>query len=118
MTREEILAMPAGRELDALVAEKVFGKNIQWTFGDEWTDSYPVDVDDVIVDHYSIDISASWELISNITDKSERERCGPCVHVEHDGDWHARIGRVHAMANTAPLAICRAALLTTMEETP
>lgn len=70
MTRDEILAMPAGREMDALV-EKLAG----------------------VV-----------------------ERCGYFCEVSYDGVWVCKVGKFGAAAPTAPLAICRAALLATLEE--
>ena len=90
MTRDEILNMPAGREMDALIAEKVMG----WT----WRAFQPAHVPGELVrrpypgnwsalprriadgterlaggwdsdlPHYSTDISAAWEVTEKITD--------------------------------------------------
>jgi hypothetical protein len=58
MTKEEILNMPAGREMDALVAEKVFGYKINWD-GGVWYIGIPEPVK--IIPSYSTSISAAIE---------------------------------------------------------
>lgn len=112
-------AMKPGRELDALVAEKVMG----------WVrpamDS-PYIVDDPIhgklaylsgeIPHYSADIAAAWEII-------EKLRGGYHVTLESFGShWRCDIsvitasvasgtkGNGQGRADTAPMAICLAAL--------
>ena len=138
MTRDEILALEAGRELDALVAEKVMG----WTWGEY---SPPVEGPSKIlrppeswapspdrapgsevscpgwhfrVPQYSTDIAAAWEVV----EKMVPIKYGFNLAIESPpgpwGDWevHFYNGGTHlAFADTAPLAICRAALLAVME---
>lgn len=92
--------MKAGRELDALVAEKVFG----YVFADAF------------LAHYSTDIADAWQLI---------ERHPHYVYVirsnedKYTGKWKEHMTwrcrfyapeKFEIEADTAPLAICLAAL--------
>ena len=117
--------MPAGRELDALVAEKVMGFCLCpydpkwmradtgsgiWIDGDTWR----------CTDHgkpaftpwrsYSTDIAAAWEVVEKM-----REDYEPRIELWDEG-WEVTIltgtdrGSASGRALTAPLAICRAAL--------
>lgn len=76
MTRDEILALKPGRELDVLVAEKVMGTPVHWeravAIGNriEWVRCEPYRVgeirrteDDKPVPPYSTDIAAAWEVV-------------------------------------------------------
>jgi hypothetical protein len=116
MTREEILSMEAGRELDALVAVEVMG----------WHNDHEVPYYDWVQESNEVihiskrwspssDIGAAWEVVEKMI---------------ANGWWNTDIGfgsgivvsfddgsTTHqAKADTAPLAICRAALLAVMEE--
>lgn len=113
----------AGRELDALVAETLFG----W----QWYDVPEAQLrcfrppgrlqygavamgDQVkysgILPDYSTDISDAWNVVL------EMERRGHIIRLEHSPDldrpWSCGFGLPGAWADgtTAPLAICRAAL--------
>lgn len=101
--------MPAGREMDALVAEKVMGwANIRGAVVEQNTNI----VRDV--PSYSTDIAAAWDVVEKINTKKcfiELKSTFPT--------WFAGIfkGFGHnyeiiecANEKTAPLAICRAAL--------
>ena len=132
MNREQILAMGQGRELDALVAENVMG----------WHTFSPIDPD---CDHsvgvngyrrnfafdpnddkykpfplFSTDISAAWKVVEKI------QESGCCVEVggytnefsanitkpsENGVRWLAVCNRV----SSAPEAICKAALIATLD---
>jgi hypothetical protein len=115
MNRDEILAMEPGRELDALVAEKVMGYKLH----------YPENYDQCTVDkghiidcfEPSTDISAAWEVVEKyfyvevrkVNTKLELGNGGiwcwrACVS---KGDGYSSI----ATSETAPEAICKAALL-------
>ena len=154
MTKNEILAMEAGPELDALVAEKVMGwerhdkcdrcsvspKHIYYGteyIGDSWDgkechpylkspggqkyylcpcheqrrDSGPPPPP------YSTDIAAAWEVVDALMDNGIG-----LPQIFHDGQlWVASVSDCTrkksnmASALTAPLAICRAALLAVMK---
>lgn len=137
MNKDEIKEMPAGREMDALIVRKIGnGLDIEWTLdsrvwdGKKWRDRVP---------HYSTDISAAWEAVEQIDKMIGDEIIGSSLSVnllrlEHLGnypdDWAAsfdcnqkeewyekeNIGSYPfaSRGETAPLAICRAALLVIM----
>ena len=65
--------MTAGREMDALIAEKVFGWAELWTDGKEymmyppWEQNMGVGYDERYpVPHYSTDIAHAWEVIEKL----------------------------------------------------
>lgn len=113
--------MPAGREMDALIAEKVMG----YTLSGLSLPAYPkyklFDIESgefsgyvKEVPHYSTDIAAAWEVVEKM--KNYLFVCGRT----DDGIWEAYffpvnsgIGKLsEAHGDTAPSAICRAALKT------
>lgn len=106
------------RELDRDVAEKVVG----WRYreddggffapGDEWfVDQDGLRVECVDLPTYSTSISAAWEVVEKM-----REIGFTYVQIEacFDGGWRVAFGldpmAIVKSANTAPLAICKAAL--------
>jgi len=104
MTREEILAMPADPALDALVAEKVLGLRLCRE-----------------VPAYSTDITAAWELL----DALRMHGFYASIHARHACTFscelwcasqkgYARLNHEECLSATAPLAICRAALIATL----
>ena len=153
--------MNAGRELDALVAEKVMGVTIKWVDildgykcarpDGTWYEKGDADYEDCVdehtvpvvvmekghtlyadwdgetsvrlntVHHYSTDIAAAWEVVEKLPHKF-----WPEVGRMDDGRWYCEIvGRgdtarqvskspiAREIADTAPLAICLAALKVT-----
>ena len=110
-----------GRELDALVAEKVMGYarkrddcNTYWVDADGFEPSHSHD--------YSTDIAAAWELLDTI---SRREHLTTSYSVQFDDksgkflviiqDWYRSSGMMKGSypseyTDTAPHAICLAAL--------
>ncbi len=141
MTRDEILDMPAGRDMDALIALKFFGwhwENVQnglllpssdhpamvnnWAA--EWDKKgYPN-----WLPEYSKSISLAWEVVNKICIPAP-EDCwtGPIMQINHEHNTcevifsqldsiDCAMESVEATAETAPLAICRAALLATLED--
>jgi len=118
MTREEILNMPAGREMDALIAKEVMGwvLNPPNVRGHGWLihDHKMIGINSL--PYFSTDIAAAWEVV----EKEEHGfslwvsgvRSAPLCKAEIIiGD-----NRYGCYANTAPLAICRAALLAVLED--
>lgn len=111
MNQDEILSMPAGQEMDLLISEKVLSLSV-----DEWNKRFFRNQS-----HYSTDISAAWEVAKKLSDKwdfaivnNQNFRNYPGLHFGFrlqslDEDSH--IKTVFALGETAPLAICRAALL-------
>lgn len=114
--------MQAGRELDAMVAEKVFGLTIEWSEIDiietpliknqpiskQLRDKY----DEVgLVPFYSMVIEDAWLVVEKCSIHTLRR----IVANEPDNQalWQAMIyadESLSGIADTAPLAICRAAL--------
>lgn len=107
MTREEILTMEPGRELDALIEQHVFGKRVEW-IQDEVTDPYPIVPAEYgyIVENYSSDISAAWEVVEKRNRWFSLQWNGLEYVCEIGIDAPCKIG-----AKSAPEAICKAALL-------
>jgi hypothetical protein len=88
----------AGRELDALVAEKVMGRDMTRPAGFKHPIGMP---------HYSTDIAAAWEVV---------ERLRAAGHwfdlrdIRGNGYWASFGQEMSAEGKTASLAICLAAL--------
>jgi hypothetical protein len=115
--------MPAGREIDVLIAEKVFGydmasterhsgKDCRKCFGSR-EDGYYGWVDHKIEPlEYSDDIAAAWGVVEKLIEIAQ------AVDVWWDDaypkEWEAECitkdDSHYAQAETAPLAICRLAL--------
>ena len=133
MNKDEILEMQAGRELDALIAERVMGwtkvsKTVsRWTEGTEirekivWEGKAPDDLkcsSPIEIKKYSTGIAAAWQVVEKIRGMYEcKSHNGIVVMSDPDG-WYAEFPEPiwsDATEKTAPLAICRAALLATLE---
>lgn len=124
MNRDEILAMTPGREMDALVAENVFGWRECRVNGNHWAYGKPPDFDHpddprVRIEDYSTDLSAVWEVVAELSEKRgygfSLGRAG--IRYEPDRMWNVRVGTDEWVeANTAPEAICKAALLAVCSE--
>jgi len=125
--------MEAGRELDALVAEKVMGKKVRilsnslfcWEYDGEYENLYGLAQP---IPAYSTDISAAWQVVEKLCNWDVDDNMlilkGQGPDIEDKGPdredprdwqwWEAEIngtwGKVEAQAETAPLAICLAAL--------
>ena len=137
MTREEILAMPAGRELDALVAEHVMGWQRITERPSHWLpltgrESYPgpwwalpdmpldrVPENGICMPQWSASTAAAIEMLeaTGMEYKILRVHLLCVGGVQYDVQLNP-YGRVYdsiATAHTLPLAACRAALLAVME---
>lgn len=135
MTKEEILAMEPGPELDTLMAEKVMNHPMPDFIPEDALDLYlagtPIhcdgwtcvcrydegDTPKWVPDPYSTDISAAWPVV---------EKMGLAVSPLRNGDWacckasylyHLEITQDHyadpnlVICKQAPEAICKAALI-------
>lgn len=130
MTEDEIRNLPAGDEMDARVAEDVMGWHRNENGGYPcWNDAegrfqcgiphtdWEDDEDFHLLRwHPSESILWAWEVVEKL------ERDNLCMTILNDGScWSVFIYNEHkvtmayANADTAPLAICRAALLTVSE---
>ena len=113
MNKEKILAMEAGRDLDALVAEKVMGHPMPeiipedaidlYLSGtpihhDSWTCVFRYDEGDVpkwVPDPYSTDISAAWQVVERVCNWDSRDAMitikgqgkNPTPLEDNDGEW-------------------------------
>jgi hypothetical protein len=149
MTRDEVLNMPAGREMDALIAEKVMG----WIYSDSWEQlvpsghadppiwsdwewdieeltyvKHPINMmggvsyrgDKPYIPEYSTNISAAWKIVEKMINDGydivdiwheNVVDVGWAMEWIKDGNGDNSIG-----SDTAPLAICKAALLTALDD--
>jgi hypothetical protein len=100
--------MQAGRELDALVAEKVFSFTLASHSAEEdlWVHE-PNDILSWPLPTYSTDIAAAWEVVEKFGEGSNFT-----LIEAFPGQWACTIGTVKQgkMYPTVPLAICHAAL--------
>lgn len=115
--------MEAGRELDAQIAEKVMGYAMTVVAAIDG-ESLGLDFeteDWQVLPHYSTNIAAAWPIAEKLH-LSVMRAGDEWAAAVLDGEPHAEEGEYHggyvdcglhdvAYAPTAPLAICRAALL-------
>ena len=106
ITREQICDMTDGREMDALVAEKVFGiyrADFPGVNGEShfWT----------AVERYSTEPSAAWQIVEKLRETDRLIDIGCHYHGWACDIDRSRMPHFWANADTMPLAVCRAALL-------
>jgi len=112
--------MKAGREVDALVAEKVMGLKVirrPWPDDPDWDEYFEVHPNGEIREHmngdwvcvrqYSTSIEAAWEVMEKL-----RKEVALTIHPENlFGGWLVYIDReIRVVSESAPHAICLAAL--------
>lgn len=106
------MEIKAGRELDAVIAEKVMGMALDDIFeheemGDElgWVPISTVPLE--TVPHYSTSIADAWLVVEKLKDT-----CGFSLDYVRGRDKPGRcwFGRAFGQGETAPLAICIAAM--------
>jgi len=121
--------MPAGREMDALIASRIFGLTIMKDSLDgevrAWRPTErsnpPNFFEGVQVPflHYSTDIAAAWKVVEALR-QGWQGHAAACIDIRIS-DWvkfpdckvtifGPDIAKVKAEADSAPLAICRAVL--------
>jgi hypothetical protein len=123
MTREDVLEMEAGPRLDKLVALHVMGWQlfpyVMMDFaGPGTTDGTelcppdkPVHVSNIAEPPpYSADIKEAWQVLERMRPNADVGYLQNQCHCDYWPEG-AGTGRIYAEADTAPLAICRAALL-------
>jgi hypothetical protein len=128
MPRDEVLGLKPGRELDALIAEKVMGfrcvvdkgnGNVSWiaygVYGETHTPPMAWKKWNYKVPPYSTDIAAAWEVVEKMSEQWPQYQLakiedGWSVMWGFDG-----YGWPEATGKTAPEAICKAALLAVMD---
>lgn len=108
MNQEEILNMPAGQDMDLLVAEKVLQLST-----DDWNKRFFANAT-----KYSSNISNAWEVIEKMTDYEVHIMSGlnfkRYPNMPYGAKFENKKFSFVALGATAPLAICRAALLAAM----
>jgi hypothetical protein len=118
MTRDEILKLEAGPKMNQLIWWKVFDMT-----------PTPKDNDMLKLPPYSTDIAAAWEVVEHFTGKDCRNQ-DFFIECWSDGEWFvafhplgysSRDPKANCDGKTtgspsAPLAICRAALLAVIEQ--
>lgn len=114
--------MPAGREIDALILELIFEKKACHCKSDPsmcaFGPNHCLTCDGWMPRFHSTNIAAAWEVVEKLGQKELNffiESCKP-----HYNWWaqfvpHNKDDEVHGEADTAPLAICRAALKAVMK---
>lgn len=140
MTPTDIDAMEAGRAMDALVAEHVFGQSVRWIHWADWSgqthaskereDDEPLlanlidgkrPVKSVSVPEYSTDFAAAWQVQSHFHPDDSLD--GYNVEMQgHGGGYSFGIYKdgtcYWGEGPTAQLAICRAALKAVLQAVP
>jgi hypothetical protein len=114
LKREDILSMVPGRELDALVAEKVMGWKYKRMTGYKEDAFESSDLKLVFVSDWtpSSYIHLAWKVF----EKGDFDKEKSSIVHGSMGQWTCHFDDVSSNAcSTAPLAICRAALLAVME---
>jgi hypothetical protein len=119
--------LPAGRELDALVAEKVMGwlevrkQSIANAFGQHVMDDYvgkPTSTapQAVLVPRYSSMIQEAWKIADHLRERSQFVAVISGLGPQGVQPWICKINRdggfIEDRADTAAVAICLAALKT------
>ena len=118
MTRDEILTMPAGREMDALIGDFVLVLTVDPTrcpycAGDLWQGKDRSRCTNCSrwlyspYKQYSDEIESAWEVVEKMKFISLNRHAVYWICHFDDGQYEDI-----AQGETAPLAICRAALLT------
>jgi len=116
MTRDEIIKMPAGKELDALIAEKVLGyQKLSFPAMPKYQRPSENGIQALYdLPDYSTKIHAAWEVL----EKMESLGFAWELATDLNSVWcefanvHDHTKYINANGNSsAPFAICRAALL-------
>lgn len=121
--KEEILAMEAGRKLDELVEQSIFGlvRGYRHDGSRCWKDERGIPVQSE-AKPYSTDISAAWQVVEKMKEEGHLLLLELLGSVS--GDWHAEFGKGYfpyvldgqTKAKSAPEAICKAALLAKVKQ--
>jgi hypothetical protein len=127
LTKEQILAMPAGPELDRLTAERVMGWKRLPGYN-YWMTSTPAggfDLHGLIAAwRPSTDMTAAWLVFQECRGRlfSKRRRfyevLGNLLQGQADGDRTIFVAWPDAIGFLSPRVICQAAILASLEQTP
>lgn len=119
VTRDEILAMPAGPEMDELVRVRVLRRGPDLCFGEDAVTGNPTSWRGTLP--YSADIAAAWEVRDVFRGGlfSRRQAFTDLLQTVISDRLrleHGRIAVSEVFLNVLPEDICRAALLTAIPE--
>lgn len=103
MNEQQINELQAGKELDALVAEKVFGYKTHGNFRE-------ANGIRILIKSYSEDISAAWEVVEKMLHMEFS------VPMPETSKFNSLLMNKRWIWDITPEAICKAALLAVMEE--
>lgn len=115
--------MQAGREMDALVAEKIMGFTVRYVLGRYQVALFDVETKERVpgifktLPHYSTDIAAAMEVVGNLYSMPNTKIEISWGSMINPREILVRIDRgqvSYGVADTLPLAICRAALKVVM----
>lgn len=123
ITRDDVMHLPAGRDMDALVAQRILGLTEWCECGTSLTHDQDVcgHCDKGWLPPTSADIGIAWRVVEKLC--ADRDKMFAQVHVEVGGygayfcrsmDVGAWVFGTSSQPSPA-LAICRAALLTTLD---
>ena len=105
MKRQEILNMPAGEKIDILVARNVLGHTVQQDSSGQWFEGF------TSLARYSDSLQSAWNAAERIMTTQNAFFTVSRKGVQWMAEFEINKVRHFAFADTAPLAICRAALL-------
>jgi len=107
MNKDEILQMPAGQDMDLLIADHVLKMD-----SDMWNRLFFYTMNNKT--KFSTDMSCAWMVVEKLCGENGCDIVKVCKRDPEllRGEWSCNFGLgFEAFGETAPLAICRAALL-------
>lgn len=120
MTRDDVLTLENGRELDALVAEKVMGYIVNKANAGDFDDGGLY-----IIEHYrykpfrpSTNISDAWKVLDKMRETNKRAFTNEMYLIMNPNREAFQIAPIDLIWYMNPLNICKAALLVLLNETP
>ena len=101
----DFLNMPAGEEIDILVARKVFGHVVQQDSSGQWFEGF------TLIARYSDSLQSAWNAAERLISTKDAFYTVRRKGKQWMAEFEIKKVKNFAFADTAPLAICRAALL-------
>lgn len=101
----DFLNMPAGEEIDILVARNVLGHTVQQDSSGQWFEGF------TSLARYSDSLQSAWNAAERVISTKNAFYTVSRKGTQWMAEFQINKVRHFAFADTAPLAICRAALL-------
>lgn len=115
----DIDTMEAGREMDAMVAERVMGLEVNVAFPTLYDTKMNTIHRYAEIPHYSTDNNAAWEVVEKLRGRGIAVTVSTLGTMNHQACaytiWH-EVSSATTWAESAPLAICKAALKAVQEQ--